>query len=379
VFFAHLYRAWPDPTFETTSLEYLDLAIDSADEANSLGLFRGLSGVVWAALELQRLGLPVDAGDLEDQVAPAINSAVRARPLAINTGLAEGIVGLGLLWLQSTRPVRAARGIDHVISALLADKTEDGQGTAWQLRGQDLGEDQATFPQGAVDLGLVRGMPGITAFLSDVLAERNLRPSTRAMASDALERGVGWMRRSRRPRGEDSLFSNVTDGRGDHGPSRLGWCYGDLCVGLAMLKAARALKRNDWQTEALGIFDAAASRSYESTGVIDAQFCHGSSGLAHLFNRIAHATGEERFRSTARAWIERTLDFRQPGSGVAGFLTRYPPPIDGVSDYPGSDWCASPGILEGAAGIGLVLLSAISPIEPDWDRLFLTNLPVGPP
>jgi len=35
-------------------------------------------------------------------------------------------------------------------------------------------------------------------------------------------------------------------------------------------------------------------------------------------------------------------------------------------------WIAAPGILE-AAGIALALLAATTPIEPEWDRMFLLS------
>jgi lantibiotic biosynthesis protein len=34
-------------------------------------------------------------------------------------------------------------------------------------------------------------------------------------------------------------------------------------------------------------------------------------------------------------------------------------------------WTGDPGFLTGAAGIGLALLAAVSPVEPEWDRLLL--------
>ena len=39
------------------------------------------------------------------------------------------------------------------------------------------------------------------------------------------------------------------------------------------------------------------------------------------------------------------------------------------------EWRDDPGFLNGAAGIGLVLLAAASPLEPEWDRVLLASLP----
>jgi lantibiotic biosynthesis protein len=40
-------------------------------------------------------------------------------------------------------------------------------------------------------------------------------------------------------------------------------------------------------------------------------------------------------------------------------------------------WRADPGFLTGSSGVGLALLAAATPVEPEWDRILLTDL--GPP
>jgi lantibiotic modifying enzyme len=104
------------------------------------------------------------------------------------------------------------------------------------------------------------------------------------------------------------------------------------------------------------------------SSVRDQGICHGSSGLAHLFNRLWQTTGEEAFAGAARLWIERTLDGRSPGEGIAGFrIWRVNTP--GSGGY----WDAEPGFLEGVTGVGLTLLGAVSEVEPEWDRILLLS------
>jgi hypothetical protein len=99
--------------------------------------------------------------------------------------------------------------------------------------------------------------------------------------------------------------------------------------------------------------------------VRDAGLCHGAFGVAHLFNRIFQATGEERFAQAARLWIGEGLALRRRGLGVAGFS------VWDVTTPGGPTWTAESGFLTGAAGIGLALLAAASEVEPAWDRLLL--------
>ena len=113
----------------------------------------------------------------------------------------------------------------------------------------------------------------------------------------------------------------------------------------------------------------AAIRPFAGSGVRDACLCHGAAGVAHLFNRLYQATGEEPLAAAARVWFEHTLAYRQSGLGVGGFRS-WSSDLSGVSG-----WRNDPGFLEGAAGVGLALLAAVSPVDPEWDRLLLAATP----
>jgi hypothetical protein len=96
---------------------------------------------------------------------------------------------------------------------------------------------------------------------------------------------------------------------------------------------------------------------------VDAGLCHGSAGLAHLFNRMYQMTAEPTLADAARFWIERTLELcsaAAPGRDTA------------LSDSAGSAW-KGPGLLEGAAGIALALEAACTTTEPIWDQMLLVS------
>ena len=40
-------------------------------------------------------------------------------------------------------------------------------------------------------------------------------------------------------------------------------------------------------------------------------------------------------------------------------------------------WDEDPSLLTGAAGVGLALLAAASPVAPDWDSMLMVNVPPG--
>jgi hypothetical protein len=101
---------------------------------------------------------------------------------------------------------------------------------------------------------------------------------------------------------------------------------------------------------------------------VDAGLRQGAAGLAHLYNRLFHATGEERFADAARDGFVRLLEIRRPDEGIGGFRVQVP------GDRERPLWSDDPGFLDGAAGIGLALLAAVSAMEPAWDRLLPASL-----
>ena len=84
-----------------------------------------------------------------------------------------------------------------------------------------------------------------------------------------------------------------------------------------------------------------------------------------MFNRLYQATGDPLFLDTALRWFEHAVHFRQPGLGVGGYRAWHFQ----------KDWQDEPGIVEGAAGVGLALAAAMSSVPPDWDRLLLVAIP----
>jgi lantibiotic modifying enzyme len=124
-------------------------------------------------------------------------------------------------------------------------------------------------------------------------------------------------------------------------------------------RRADAVGEVPWDREALAFARRAAGRGCADSGAVDPGLRQGAAGIAHLCNRLFQATGEEPFADAARAGFGRVLETRRRDEGIGGFQV-------------------NPGFLNGAAGIGLALLAAISAVEPAWDRLLPELIPSGP-
>ena len=211
-------------------------------------------------------------------------------------------------------------------------------------------------PDGYFNLGLAHGIPAVIALMAKMIEAEVEVDRARAL----LDGTVRWMLTVAPPRAGGRFPSWRGRGADDHA-ARLAWCYGNPGVVVPLFAAARATRNPAWEAEALALARDMAARPFESCGVSDMGICHGAAGVAHLFNRMYQATGDEVLGDAARRWIDRLLEMRRPGEEVAGFPFLH-------RDAGVDTWKADRGMLMGATGVGLVLLAATTDVEPSWDR-----------
>jgi lantibiotic modifying enzyme len=199
------------------------------------------------------------------------------------------------------------------------------------------------------DLGMAHGAAGVIALLVRIVQEGPASPEATSLLTAAVD---GVLSRSSRGAAEDD---------------DLAWCAGNAGLSIALLAASRACGRDDWESTARHLAAAAAERYLDDAGGFDPALCHGTAGLSHLFHRFYQATGDPGLLAAARRWMERTLAQRRPGQGIGGYQSR------GRQADGRIGWIPDPGFLGGAAGIGLALLAAATPMEPAWDRALLLS------
>jgi hypothetical protein len=219
------------------------------------------------------------------------------------------------------------------------------------------------FPHGMINLGVAHGVPGVLPVLAQAAAMGAAPESAPAL----LRGAVAWLLSRSLPAGRDSVFPDAWGPGVELHPARNAWCYGDLGIAVTLWVTGRAAGEPAWETAALRLARTVARRPPEVGGVRDACLCHGAAGLGHQFNRLYQGTGDPELLAAARAWIKRVLDLREPGRGVAGFVTWGPDTAGEMG------WREDPSLLTGAAGVALALLAAITPYEPAWDRFLLLS------
>jgi lantibiotic modifying enzyme len=343
---------------------YLEEAFDGVARLSmSSSLFVGFSGVAWAAEILEhevfRTGNDPNE-DIDDVLLAFVDAGGQA-----DYDLISGWVGVGAYCLERSESPAAAKCLEIIVNRLAESADITDAGTAWFTPPEMLpSATRDEFPEGFYNLGMAHGIVGIIALLAGAYANGIAKEKGRLLLHGAID----WMLAQRIAGDDRSAFPAVVAPGRPAEPSRTAWCYGDPGIAAALSVAAQATSDSGWRREAVGIATAAARRPVELCGVDDAGLCHGAAGLAHVLNRVALSTGDRELEDAAREWFERALDMRRPDTGIAGYRTWR----SGRGGYEG--WIDHPGLLTGAAGIGLALLAACSSIEPSWDRCLLLSI-----
>ena len=327
----------------------LDQAIDvMAAEPLRSSFYSGFTGIAWAADLVDGL-LGPDGEDRNADVDQALTALLERYPETGPYDLINGLTGLGVYALARWPRPSATQCLLGVVEQLGRQARHDRDGVSWWTPPSWFGPQRDWYQPGRVDLGVAHGIAGVIPFLARVhrlgLARQTVRP--------LLDGAVSWLLAHLvdTPSGPNVPFF-VADGV-EPGPARSAWCYGDPGVAAALLLAARDVGEPDWAAIATGLAVRAAARPPDHARVVDAGLCHGSAGLAHLFNRMYQMTAESALADAARFWVERTLDLCSTDHGQPAWK--------------------GPGLLEGAAGVALALLAASTTVRPAWDQMLLVS------
>jgi class I lanthipeptide synthase len=333
---AYLHAAAPEDAYDERALELLERAMESVSEAEGVpaSLFHGFAGVAWVMEHLQRR-ISAEEEDVGEDVAEALAAHLGQSPWRRALDLMDGLAGFGVYALERLPRPGGEKCLERVIARLAETAEHRPEGIVWRS------------PNGGIDLGVSHGVPGMIGFLGSAC---NLGVAE-ALARPLLDGAVSWLLAHKLPAGATSVFPYFLLENEEPAASHLAWCYGDLGIATTLLAVSQGVGETAWEHEALAIGRRAAARSAEASTLSDLGLCHGAAGIAHLFNRLFQASGEPVFREAALAWFGRVLDTEPPAD--MGFLT-------------------------GAPGMGLALLAAATPTEPNWDRVLLVSFRPSP-
>ena len=314
----------------------------------------GLAGVAWLMRVFEEQEIMEISGVMEELLQVIDESIMDGFELTLRVGNFDFLHGsVGILNYLLRKPGHTEYA-DRFVSALDRFKIETGSGClAWKSNVMGADGMESVF-----NLGFAHGMPSVLTMLAHLIEKNALTDP--ALASELLEGGIRFLL-SERQYDKTSSYSNQSSFDATFVNSRLAWCYGDLGVCLALLHAGKALNRKEWiQVGEEVALKTLSRRTLPLTGFKDTGLCHGTAGVALLYRRFWELTGNPEFREAENYWFHETLAMGDYTDGLGGFKT-----------WTKDEMLKDCNVLDGAAGIGLALLSTVAEIPDTWENSLL--------
>jgi len=351
-YFQKKFDGYVNNSYFEKKLEAIQSSIGSA--TTDLSICKGLTGVAW----LFELVLK-ESGEAYSYTfnAPTDRLLERLTEPESWDGEMEFILGISGLSPYAARRLQNGRGgriIENIYNVHCSKVSLFGDDEAsWETPHKSVYRLNRDQEHQEFNLGLAHGVPGIILSLIPATGIN----STRVEAKKLILKASNWLIQQKKENPKQSSFGYVS---GDNANSRLGWCYGDLGIAIALARAGECLQNENLKHEALEIALKASTRDIQSSGVVDASVCHGSAGIAMLFDRLDNVFEHPDLRSAKHYWINDIL-YRYKKNGLSG-LSYY----DNCTDKYTRDY----SLLNGIAGVGLVLLTELG-VKPEWSDVLL--------
>ena len=364
LFYAYLGAATGNEQWTALADRLMEHSIDAlADRPLPSELYDGFPGIAWTIGHLEGMLFEESEEDEDDPIGESLIQLLdRPKPFARGDfDLIGGLAGYGVYAFDALPRPAARRSLELLVQRLIEIGEPVDGGFSWFSPPEALPDWQLEeAPNGKFNLGVSHGVAAVISVLGLCNAAGVMNDEQRAI----LDRTVAWLL-AQKQEGTSWCFANAVIEGVPVERDRLAWCYGDPGIAGALFTAARHCGKPGWEAAALDVARTAAARPMADSRVIDAGLCHGSAGLAHLFNRMHQASGDPALERAARAWFRHTVDMQKHGTGIAGYIFWESP-----------DWKPLPGFLAGLAGVGLGLLGGVTSLEPAWDRFLAVSVPL---
>ena len=379
-----LAACMPGEAWDLVGHDQLRRAARAAEQQFPLdhSMFSGLGGLAFASWYLSR------QGERYRKALRSIDAALLSLVTTATVGFSQGnhhgvsastfdvisgLAGAGRYLLLRSSEASHSIALEGVLRFLVSLTAERDGIPHWHtpprfLAGATI---QDAYPQGNLNCGLAHGIPGPLALLS--LATRH--GITVEGQTEAIRRVAEWLCQhsfedrwglnwpTAVPLGLPASPHSATQSTSANlKPSRTAWCYGSPGIARSLWLAGDAVGEAVFRNTAIAAMEAVYRRPVRARHIDSPTFCHGVAGLQQITLRFAHDTGLPLFAEAACALYRQMIDAYEPEStwGYRNLETN-------------GDLVDRPGVLDGAAGVALVLLAAATSAEPLWDSIFLLS------
>ncbi|HAS41963.1 MAG TPA: hypothetical protein DCS93_15890 [Microscillaceae bacterium] len=348
--------------------EIIANCIESINEGFGLPTFcNGIAGLGWTMDHLQQEDfIEIDNDEILANLDDYLYTQMKADFALNNYDFLHGAIGYGFYFLKRWKNTQDTdlkaqyhTYLLELVSFLKETSEEKPEGTTWKSI-----VIQETKQEG-YNLSLSHGMSSVVSFLNLLYAIDDFKALVEPLLRGAVDYILFY--RNKQQEGLSLFPSWINPGQDPLYKSRLAWCYGDLGIGLTLWKVAKNLQDSTLADTALDIYTHASQRKDPmDTAVTDAGVCHGSFGIAKMFDKMYQETQNPLFKETAEFWLREALQMDVHPDGLAGYKKFYP---KDTNEQWKNDFC----LLEGITGIGLTLIDFLSETPNNWDECLLIS------
>jgi class I lanthipeptide synthase len=385
---ASLDTVEPGCGWDSIGFDHLRRAVRGmeAEQSPAIGM-AGLTGLATAASLLSRHGRRYDTllttleSAIVERVEHMSQGVLRSRPHGAPVGLFDvitGLAGAGRYLLSRAQSAPCRRALETLLCALVYLSEEDADAVPhWHTTFHHSTDNlRRVYPDGHVNLGMAHGIPGPLALLSlsasqgvEVTGQHDaiVRIADRIVQAQCSDEwGVGFPVATSKltvcKEGMSADLQNMRANANAAAPARAAWCYGPPGVARALWLAGVASGRSEYRDLALAAMTAVFKRPIPNRRIDAPTLCHGVAGLLQITLRFARDGAGEIFSNAVQELTAQLLDAHEPDSRF------------GYRDLkPSGQRTDNPGLLEGAAGVALVLLATATSAEPIWDRILMLS------
>tara|TARA_R110001592_G_scaffold107256_2_gene300376 strand:+ start:1058 stop:2260 length:1203 start_codon:yes stop_codon:yes gene_type:complete len=333
---------------------------DFGEKVDGKTFFGGYTGVLWLYQHYINIGFieyDDDAKETFNIFDNLIKNEILNEKRLKNYDLLYGVLGYGVYFLERDKFTSQKERLNEIVDVLDEISIKKEFGVAWE----DRFERSENRDKELINLGFAHGIPSIILFLSYVYKATRYKKSL-----FLIDQAIKFLKSYELDSSQDSCFSlNILNGEAVNFKTRLAWCYGDLGIGYAILKSGKLLSNSTYIDYGKEILYSLIDKNIDdrSTGIKDAGFCHGTSGVSHLFYKVYQCTKEEKFLKISDYWFKQSLKMANTNGGYSS--------CNYIDEEERWLFESNNGLLEGGAGVGLCALSRLESNSITWDLCFL--------
>lgn len=378
-------QLYPDSGFDIIAHNYfieLQKALKRDGIPNNISMFGGLSGMAFVLKYASHSGERYSKflgklhqlmfGIFDELIEELRTIEVGVSPLCYD--VISGLSGVGRYFLLISDEPEAGKRLLEILKyciSLVEPATVRGKTVPrWYVAPQNLftDHDRSKYPKGSFNCGLAHGITGPMSILSLALQQ--------GVAVDGQHEAIcmmaEWLISKKQMKEHGIMWPSwipfdyeVSDNTGDivlEDHYRDAWCYGTAGVCRSLYLAGKAANIEAYMDIAREGFEAVLKRNVEEWNLNGATFCHGYSGLLQIANRMYMDSKDSLYKDLILKVTDEILKLADSQNPFT------------FKDFEGENYVDKAGLLDGAAGIALSLVSTLN-IRDDfsWDNCFLIS------